>query len=154
MGELFSSDNVDQYIRFASNHQIMVMIFVVLFVALIYFQVRIMLANVKKISANSATAMVNHEDGVFVDVRANKLFTSGHIAGSINITLAEIKEGKLNRIDCYKDKPVILVGRDKMDADCFNSAVSLKKQGYTKVFSLDGGIAQWTMDNLPTSVKD
>ena len=154
MGELFSSDNVDQYIRFASNHQIMVMIFVVLFVALIYFQVRIMLANVKKISANHATAMVNHEDGVFVDVRANKLFTSGHIAGSINITLAEIKEGKLNRIDSYKDKPVILVGRDKMDADCFNSAVSLKKQGYTKVFSLDGGIAQWTMDNLPTSVKD
>ncbi|MCI6906754.1 MAG: rhodanese-like domain-containing protein [Succinatimonas sp.] len=154
MGELFSSDNVDQYIRFASNHQIMVMIFVVLFVALIYFQVRIMLANVKKISANNATAMVNHEDGVFVDVRANKLFTSGHIAGSINITLAEIKEGKLNRIDSYKDKPVILVGRDKMDADCFNSAVSLKKQGYTKVFSLDGGIAQWTMDNLPTSVKD
>ena len=135
MGELFSSDNVDQYIRFASNHQIMVMIFVVLFVALIYFQVRIMLANVKKISANNATAMVNHEDGVFVDVRANKLFTSGHIAGSINITLAEIKEGKLNRIDSYKDKPVILVGRDKMDADCFNSAVSLKKQGYTKVFS-------------------
>jgi rhodanese-related sulfurtransferase len=154
VGELFSSDNVDQYIRFASNHQIMVMIFVVLFVALIYFQVRIMLANVKKISANNATAMVNHEDGVFVDVRANKLFTSGHIAGSINITLAEIKEGKLNRIDSYKDKPVILVGRDKMDADCFNSAVSLKKQGYTKVFSLDGGIAQWTMDNLPTSVKD
>lgn len=154
MGELFSSDNVDQYIRFASNHQIMVMIFVVLFVALIYFQVRIMLANVKKISANNATAMVNHEDGVFVDVRANKLFTSGHIAGSINITLAEIKEGKLNRIDSYKDKPVILVGRDKMDADCFNSAVSLKKQGYTKVFSLDGGIAQWTMDNLPTSVKE
>lgn len=154
MGELFSSDNVDQYIRFASNHQIMVMIFVVLFVALIYFQVRIMLANVKKISANNATAMVNHEDGVFVDVRANKLFTSGHIAGSINITLAEIKEGKLNRIDSYKDKPVILVGRDKMDADCFNSAVSLKKQGYTKVFSLDGGISQWTMDNLPTSVKD
>ena len=154
MGELFSSDNVDQYIRFARNHQIMVMIFVVLFVALIYFQVRIMLANVKKISANNATAMVNHEDGVFVDVRANKLFTSGHIAGSINITLAEIKEGKLNRIDSYKDKPVILVGRDKMDADCFNSAVSLKKQGYTKVFSLDGGIAQWTMDNLPTSVKD
>lgn len=154
MGELFSSDNVDQYIRFASNHQIMVMIFVVLFVALIYFQVRIMLANVKKISANNATAMVNHEDGVFVDVRANKLFTSGHIAGSINITLAEIKEGKLNRIGSYKDKPVILVGRDKMDADCFNSAVSLKKQGYTKVFSLDGGISQWTMDNLPTSVKD
>ena len=154
MGELFSSDNVDQYIRFASNHQIMVIIFVVLFVALIYFQVRIMLANVKKISANNATAMVNHEDGVFVDVRANKLFTSGHIAGSINITLAEIKEGKLNRIDSYKDKPVIIVGRDKMDADCFNSAVSLKKQGYTKVFSLDGGIAQWTMDNLPTSVKD
>lgn len=40
-----------------------------------------------------------------------------------------------------------------MDSDCFNGAVSLKKQGYTKVFTLEGGITQWSMDNLPLSNK-
>ena len=94
------------------------------------------------------------ENGVYVDVRANNLFSQGHIAGSVNITLQDIKSGKLNRIDSYKDKPVILVGKDKMDSDCFNGAVSLKKQGYTKVFTLEGGITQWSMDNLPLSNKN
>jgi rhodanese-related sulfurtransferase len=113
-----------------------------------------MLANIKKLNSNVATAMINHENGVYVDVRPASLFTKGHIAGAVNIVLVDIKQGKLNRIESYKDKPVILVGKDKMDSDCFNAAVSLKKQGYTKVYSLEGGIAQWAMDNLPLSTKN
>ncbi|NLK85590.1 MAG: rhodanese-like domain-containing protein [Aeromonadales bacterium] len=154
MGEFFSSDKLQELIAFASRHQIMAIVFVAILGSLIYVQVRIWLAHVKKVNSNAATAMINHENGVYVDVRPNNLFARGHIANSINITLAEIKEGKLNRIESYKDKPVILVGKDKMDSECFNSAVSLKKQGYTKVFTLDGGITQWSMDNLPLSIKN
>lgn len=154
VGDLFSSDNLEQYIEFASRHQIMVLVFIALFCALIYIQARIMIARVKKLGSNAATVMINRENGVYVDVRANNLFSQGHIAGSVNITLQDIKSGKLNRIDSYKDKPVILVGKDKMDSDCFNGAVSLKKQGYTKVFTLEGGITQWSMDNLPLSNKN
>ncbi len=124
VGDLFSSDNLEQYIEFASRHQIMVLVFIALFCALIYTQARIMIARVKKLGSNAATVMINRENGVYVDVRANNLFSQGHIAGSVNITLQDIKSGKLNRIDSYKDKPVILVGKDKMDSDCFNGAVS------------------------------
>ena len=113
-----------------------------------------MLARIQKLNSNVATAMVNHENGVYVDVRPASLFNKGHITGAINIVLVDIKQGKLNRIESYKDKPVVLVGKDKMDSDCFNAAVSLKKQGYTKVYSLEGGIAQWAMDNLPLSTKN
>ncbi|MGN1280666.1 MAG: rhodanese-like domain-containing protein [Succinivibrio sp.] len=112
-----------------------------------------MLARVKKLNSNAANVMINRENGVYVDVRVANLFSKGHIAGSVNIPLSDVKSGKLARIDSYKDKPVIVVGKDKMDSDCFNAVVSLKKQGYTKVFSLEGGIAQWSMDNLPLSVK-
>nr|WP_255557776.1 rhodanese-like domain-containing protein [Succinivibrio faecicola] len=98
--------------------------------------------------------MVNHENGVFIDVRANSLFSKGHIAGSVNITLEEIKQGKLNRVESFKNSPVIVVGKDKVDSDNFNAVVALKKQGYTRAFLLEGGIAQWAMDNLPLSVKN
>ena len=152
MGDFFSSDNFSELVAFAGRHQIMVIVFFALLAALIYVQARILIARVKKLNSNAATAKINHEN-VYVDVRANNLFVKGHIANSINIPLNEIKEGKLNRIDSYKDKPVILVGKDKMDSDCFNGAISLKKQGYTCVFTLDGGIAQWSMDNLPLSTK-
>lgn len=153
MGDFFSSDNFSELVAFAGRHQIMVIVFFALLAALIYVQARILIARVKKLNSNAATAKINHENGVYVDVRSNNLFVKGHIANSINIPLNEIKEGKLNRIDSYKDKPVILVGKDKMDSDCFNGAISLKKQGYTCVFTLDGGIAQWSMDNLPLSTK-
>ena len=154
MGEFFSSDNLEQYIAFAGRHQIMVIVFFALLVALIYFQVKIMIAGVKKVSASAATSMVNHENGVFIDVRANSLFSKGHIAGSVNITLDEIKQGKLNRVESFKNNPVIVVGKDKVDSDNFNAVVALKKQGYTQAFLLEGGIAQWAMDNLPLSVKN
>ncbi|MGN0915363.1 MAG: rhodanese-like domain-containing protein [Succinivibrio sp.] len=154
MEEFFSQENLDQFIRFFNNHQIMVLVFVGLLVALFYYEAKILIAHVKKVTIASATNMVNHEGGVYVDVRKSDLFSKGHIACSVNITLQEIKEGKLNRIESFKDKPVILVGRDKMDSDCFNGVVSLRKQGYQKVFTLDGGIAQWSMDNLPLSLKN
>ena len=153
VSEFFSSDNFQELLAFAGRHQIMVIVFIAILVALIYVQARILIARVKKINSNAATAKINHEDGVYVDVRANNLFAKGHIANSINITIQEIKEGKLNRIENYKNKPVILVGKDKMDSDCFNGAIALKKQGYSQVYTLDGGITQWAMDNLPLSTK-
>ena len=154
MGDLFSSVSMEELIAFAERHTLMVFVFFAVLCGLIYTQVRIMLAHIQKLSSNLATAMINHEDGIYVDVRAANLFSKGHIAGSVNIILLDIKQGKLNRIESYKDKPVVVVGKDKMDSDCFNAAVSLKKQGFTKVYSLDGGISQWAMDNLPLSTKD
>ena len=153
MGDFFSSVDFQELLAFAERHTLMVFVFIAVLAGLIYTQVRIMLANIKKLNSNVATAMINHENGVYVDVRPASLFTKGHIAGAVNIVLVDIKQGKLNRIESYKDKPVILVGKDKMDSDCFNAAVSLKKQGYTKVYSLEGGIDQWAMDNLPLSTK-
>ncbi len=154
MGDFFSSVDLQELLAFAERHTLMVFVFLAVLAGLIYTQTRIMLARIKKLSANVATAMINHENGVYVDVRPANLFSNGHIAGSVNIILVDIKQGKLNRIESYKDKPVILVGKDKMDSDCFNAAVSLKKQGYTKVYNLEGGIAQWAMDNLPLSTKN
>ena len=154
MGDLFSSESVAEYIAFAQRHSIMCFVFVAVFGALVYTQIRIMLARVKKIAITLATVTVNRENGVFVDVRTAELFAKGHIAGSLNIGLEDIRSGNTSRIMKYQDKPVILVGKDKYDADCFNSAVSLKKQGFTKVFTMEGGISQWAMDNLPLSLKD
>ena len=90
MGDFFSSDNFSELVAFAGRHQIMVIVFFALLAALIYVQARILIARVKKLNSNAATAKINHENGVYVDVRANNLFVKGHIANSINIPLNEI----------------------------------------------------------------
>ncbi len=153
MGDLFSAENMAEYSAFASRHLFMVGIWVVAFVALVFVQIRIWTANIKKISSSTASIKVNHDNGVFVDVRSTAFFSKGHISGSLNITASEIKSGKLQRIDNAQDKPVILVGKDKFDSDTFYCARILKRLGYKQVFTLEGGINQWVMDNLPITTK-
>lgn len=153
MGDLFSAESMAEYSAFASRHLFMVGIWVVAFVALIYVQIRIWTANIKKLSSSIASVKVNHDNGVIVDVRPAAFFSKGHIANSINITFEEIKSGKLQRIDSAKKRPVVLVGKDKFDSDTFYSARILKKLGYKEVYTLEGGINQWAMDNLPLTTK-
>ncbi|MCR5536450.1 MAG: rhodanese-like domain-containing protein [Succinivibrio sp.] len=153
MSDLFSPENMVEYWAFFNRHVFLCGMWVVCLVMILYMQLKIMLANVKKLTTAGATMLVNHEEGLFVDVRAGANFEQSHIANSLNISAADIKAGKTQRIESAKDKPIILVGRDKMDSEAFNSARILKQQGFTKVFTLDGGIMQWANENLPLSNK-
>ena len=153
MEELVTGDGLFQYKEFFNRHVLMCGLWIAAGVMLIYTQIRIMMARVRKTSAGNATLLVNHEGGIFVDVRATTLFDQGHIANAVNISAADIKAGRLTRIESYKEQPVILVGKDKYDGDCFASACLLKKQGYTQVYTLEGGVNQWQMDNLPLTTR-
>lgn len=91
-----------------------------------------------------ATQMINQRQAIFVDVRPATEFAEGRIAQSRNVPEADIeqKSGTLP-----KNKPVILV--------CMNGKASAKavekfrKQGFTEVTSLSGGIAGWVQAGLP-----
>lgn len=138
---------------FFTRHYMMCGAWIVVLVLLITVQAKLLLARVSKATINAAVQMVNKQGGIFVDIRTPDNFSKGHIANSVNVTAIEIKAGKLNRIDKKKEKPVIIVGKDKLDTDSFNSARELKKNGYTQVFILEGGIIEWSAANLPLSVK-
>ncbi len=153
MGDLFSAESMAEYSAFFSRHMFMCVVWIAAFVGLIYVQLRMLTARIKKVSSTGATFMVNHENGLYVDVRSAQMFQSGHIAGSVNVSAADIKSGRIQRLGTDLNRPLIMVGRDKYDSDAFNSARLLKQQGYTKIFSLDGGIGQWQVDNLPLSIK-
>lgn len=143
----------DQLSNFFTRHYMMCGGWIVVVLALIYMQVRIMTARIKKATTNTAVLMVNHQDGIFLDIRPADAFSKGHIANSVNVTAADIKNGKTQRIERSKDKPVIIVGKDKFDSECFHTARALKKNGYSKVFVLEGGIVDWEGANLPLTTR-
>lgn len=153
MAEFFSAEFFNELIAFFSRHMMMSGAWLVVLVMLIAVQFKITTARVKKTTSTIAVMMVNKEDGVFVDVRPADRFSQGHIANSVNITAGDIKGGRITRIERSKDCPVILVGKDKFDTDCFNSARVLKKNGFGKVFILDGGILEWSNQNLPLTTR-
>jgi rhodanese-related sulfurtransferase len=94
-----------------------------------------------------ATMLMNKKDSLVLDVRDAGEFAQGHILSARNIPLDQL-ESRLKEIERYKEKPVIIscaVGNRA------GSAVSLlRKQGFTNVVNLSGGIAAWRQAGLPT----
>ncbi|MEM7184612.1 MAG: rhodanese-like domain-containing protein [Spirochaetota bacterium] len=78
------------------------------------------------------------QDTVVVDVRTDREWQQGRIAGAKHIPIAEL-EGRLSEI--AKDKKVLLYchsgGRSS------RAAKLLVERGYKQVYNLKGGIAAW-----------
>lgn len=90
--------------------------------------------------------LINHKSAVVIDIRDAETFATGHIIGSVNFPLAEA-EAKIKTIQKYKQKPVILV--DANQRDNAKMATILRKNGFTEIFSLRGGIPAWREAQLP-----
>lgn len=73
-----------------------------------------------------------------VDVREPAAFKRKHILGARNIPFSQMK---LYQNALRKDKPVFLYEDNKAMAIRF--AVKLKKQGYSELYILKGGLNRW-----------
>ena len=81
---------------------------------------------------------------VIVDVRSDKEWSAGHIAGSRNVPLNHLRE-RLGEIPCDKTVVVHCEGG-------YRSAIAasvLAQAGRTNIFDLVGGFKAWTTSKLP-----
>ncbi len=91
-----------------------------------------------------ATHLINREDALVVDVRDPGEYGAGHILGARNVPLQRIGEFDLGK---HKDRPLILYC-DSGDRSG-KAAAALKKQGFSRVVNLAGGIGAWQLAGLP-----
>lgn len=129
-------------IEFATNHLALTAIFVVLLVLLLLNE---LLKGGKSLSSRELTALVNSDQGVVLDIRAQKDFSAGHIVDALNIPQDKLSS-RMVELEKHKAKTIIVV--DAMGQHAGTVARELKKAGYT-VAKLSGGIATWRGDNLP-----
>lgn len=90
--------------------------------------------------------LASAKDPVLVDVRTPGEFTRGHLEGATLIDVSQRDAAqKLNRLP--KNQPIFvycLSGSRSADAAYF-----LKKQGFTNVYNLSGGVMSWNRAGLP-----
>ena len=98
------------------------------------------------VNTTQATHLINREDAVVIDVRDPGEFAAGHVLGAKNVPLARLEASAAEHIK-RKDRPVILYcdGGDRSG----KAIAALKKQGYTRVANLSGGIGAWQQAGLP-----
>ena len=134
---------VAQIFEFIGNHYILVSIFIFLLVAFIINEGK---QGGAAITPSNLVNLVNREDAVIVDVRDNKEFGNGHIAGALNIPFATI-DSRIGELASYKGKPIVLVC--KMGQHAGSIGRKLKAQGFEDVRRLSGGMAEWGANSLP-----
>ncbi|RZO82382.1 MAG: rhodanese-like domain-containing protein [Litorivicinaceae bacterium] len=100
----------------------------------------------KSVNTTEATRMINRENALILDIREQKEFSQGHIAGAYNLP-ASVFDKKLSELDRYKTHPVVVVC--KMGTSAGSIAKTLKKRGFEQVVRLAGGMSEWTASSLP-----
>lgn len=107
-------------------------------------------ATVAHLTPAQATLLMNREDALVLDVRETGEWSSGHITGARHITLGQL-EKRISELEKFKDRPIIVccASGNRSSSACGQ----LKKGGFEKVFSLDGGISAWLGANLPLTTK-
>lgn len=96
------------------------------------------------VSSEQAVSLINKQNALVVDVRAQKDFKRVRIANSVNIPANEIQ----NRLgELSKDRTIIVVD----NSGNMSAAASklLRGVGFAKVYVLDSGLVGWMRDKLP-----
>jgi len=141
---------MQQLIEFSSNHALLVLAFIAVLGMLIYTEYLRFFSGIPNLSPYAATQLLNDNEAVFVDVREEKEFKAGHIKGARNIPVNQLDK-HLHEIEKYKEKDVVVYCESGMRASRVTG--KLKKQGFTKLSSIAGGLAGWEKANLPLVSK-
>ena len=140
---------MDQVIEFAGNNIVLAGVWVALVAMLIFSYVSSLTSSIKEVSTHDATVMINKEDAVVLDIRAQKEFKAGHILGARQIKPEALREKNFNTLENSKDKPIIVVCA--MGNQARGTANAMSKAGFSKVSVLKGGMNAWQSASLPIS---
>ena len=138
---------MDRLIEFSLNHWDMVLALLATVAMLIFTERR---KAAPSVTPQQATVMGNDDDTLMLDIRSAADFKTGRVLNSTNIPFAELGK-RLGDLQKYRDKPVILICKTGQTAG--SAANMLRKDGYTKVYRMTGGMVEWTNQGLPLARK-
>lgn len=100
------------------------------------------------VTVQDAIQIANREHGIFIDIRSPEQFKTGSIAQARNIPGADL-EAKAASLP--KNKPLILVCDTGQKTGA--AVGTLRKLGFERVVSLNGGLRSWSQEGLPLTKK-
>ncbi|WP_124949008.1 rhodanese-like domain-containing protein [Sulfuriferula thiophila] len=114
---------------------------------LIFPNLRGKISGTEEVDTTGAVQLINHDNAIVLDVREANEFSSGHIADAKHIPVGQLANN-LKPLEKYKDQAIVVNCRS--GARSASACSILRKNGFTKVYNLKGGILAWQQANLPT----
>jgi rhodanese-related sulfurtransferase len=138
---------MDRVIEFSINHWDMVLALLATVAMLIFTERR---KAAPSVTPQQATVMGNNDETLMLDIRSAADFKTGRVLNSKNIPFAELSKRK-DDLQKHRDTPVVLICKTGQTAA--SAANMLRKDGYTKVYRMTGGMVEWTNQGLPLARK-
>ena len=139
-----------QISEFAVNHPFLVLAFVVLLVLVFFNEMKIATQRFASLTPAGAVQLMNNEDVVVLDVREPSETAGGKISKAIQIPVGALKT-RIGELEKHKDKTILVYC--KTGARAGSACKELSRNGFDKVYSLNGGLLAWQEAHLPISKK-
>jgi len=136
-----------QLIEFVGNHWVL---FAALAAILALLAHNLLVSGRGSVEPVGATDLINHKDALVVDVRPAADFAQGHIINALNIPMNGFKK-QIGTLQKHKDRPIVVTCRSGSQSTM--ACQQLRKEGFSDVHNLRGGVLAWQSANLPLSKK-
>lgn len=98
------------------------------------------------VSPQQAVILINHEQAVVVDMRAQEEYAQGHVLGAVSVPLSKL-DGQLAALKKCSSKPLIIYGVNQKAFDAVK--IKLATKNVQNVFNLKGGLEAWRVASMP-----
>jgi rhodanese-related sulfurtransferase len=121
---------------------------IVLVVAAVFILLKAMNSRgVISVNAEGIREKLKSKETILLDVRTAQEFNDGHIKGARLIPVAEISN-RINELAPFKSKEIVVYCRSGHRSA--TASMVLKKNGFTRVVNLQGGIINWSSKGYET----
>lgn len=131
---------------FVGNHLALSALFVVILLALVAMEFGRLLRKYKELTPGGLTLLINRENPLLVDLSARADFEKMHVPGARHVLPSQF-DPEHKDLAKAKDLPVVVMDKDGRGSD--KAAQRLVKAGFTKVYTLGGGVLAWQQAQLP-----
>ncbi|WP_266159832.1 rhodanese-like domain-containing protein [Dyella silvatica] len=143
------SDFLHKLPEFIGNNWALAALFVVLLVALIVMEIATLFRKYKELTPAGLTLLINRESPLLVDLSAYADYEKAHIPGSKHVAMSQF-DPEQKDLAKAKELAVALIDKDGRGA-ANKAAQRLVKAGFTKVYTLGGGVLAWQQAQLPVA---
>ena len=138
---------MERLIEYVTRHPLMAAAVVLALIVVVTFESRIRASSVGAISSQDLIRLMN-QGALVLDIRKAEDFAAGHVNGAKQLPSDQILTAGDN-FKRFKEKPVVVY--DESGSLAAVAVRQLNQQGFTKAFSLRGGIAGWRAEQLPVT---
>ena len=131
---------------FVGNNLALSALFVLILVALVALEFGRLLRKYKELTPGGLTLLINRESPLLVDLSARADYEKMHVPGARHVLPSQF-DPEHKDLAKAKDLPVVVMDKDGRGSD--KAAQRLVKAGFTKVYTLGGGVLAWQQAQLP-----